>query len=576
MEKEKKRNRKLLVQVGVVFAVLFLVMIIITATMITTTMTVSYASIFEEYNTDVLLYVDGELHEFDALPWLFHYWEEHILEMGKTDEDTLSKPMAEILAKTGHENCRQITTAEAEDMSNDEQAVFAEFCYNEMARVFRKLSDVLPVERQLCVVPNGKGAADALVIFAATKDGSVVKSFEPGDLIPSIFAEDKYEAQVRIDTNAAQLDSPVAIDEDTHALLIGVVPTDNIRMNDASTIAVAKIMRTTILCLVGIGVLLIIFIYFQAVRPLAAVKKSMRRYQEEKNAEKTLAELEKIRTRNEVGVLAVSFSDLVSEMERHIAEVGRLAGEKERISTELNVATTIQADMLPKIFPAFPEHKEVDIYAAMDPAKEVGGDFYDFYRIDDDHIALTIADVSGKGVPAALFMVIAKTILKNRTLSGGTPAEILTDANNQLCEGNESGLFVTVWHGILTLSTGDLICANAGHENPAMRFGDGGFQDIKTKHGALVGLLDGISYTNEEYHLESGDALFVYTDGVPEATNANEELYSEERLFETLSNLSDENDPKEILRAVRQSVDEFVGDAPQFDDLTMLVLIYKK
>ena len=247
--------------------------------------------------------------------------------------------------------------------------------------------------------------------------------------------------------------------------------------------------------------------------------------------------------------------------------------EKERIGAELNVATQIQADMLPRIFPAFPERKEFDLYATMDPAKEVGGDFYDFFLVDDDHLGLVMADVSGKGVPAALFMVIAKTLIKNRALLGESPAVVLRNVNEQLCEGNEAELFVTVWLAVIEISTGKGIAANAGHEHPVIRRADGKYELVEYRHSPAVATMEGIRFREHEFELHPGDRLFVYTDGVPEATDANNELFGPERMLEALNrNVSAE--PKELLASVREEIDTFVGAAPQFDDITMLGIHY--
>ncbi|HBI59911.1 MAG TPA: hypothetical protein DDY31_01655, partial [Lachnospiraceae bacterium] len=226
-----------------------------------------------------------------------------------------------------------------------------------------------------------------------------------------------------------------------------------------------------------------------------------------------------------------------------------------------------------------PEREEFDIYATMTPAKEVGGDFYDFFLIDDDHLGIVMADVSGKGVPAALFMVIAKTLIKNRAQfvkredGNYSPAEILGFVNEQLCEGNEAELFVTVWFGIMQISTGKGIAANAGHEYPAVRRAGGKYELIKTKHSPAVAVMEGLRFREHEFELASGDSLYVYTDGVPEAANAEEELFGTDRMLEAL-NKNPEAPAKELLHTVKESIDIFVGDAPQFDDITMLSVTY--
>ena len=280
-----------------------------------------------------------------------------------------------------------------------------------------------------------------------------------------------------------------------------------------------------------------------------------------------------IQDNDEIGDLAKNFNDMAASLKEYVKNLAHVTAEKERISTELNLATQIQADMLPRIFPPFPDRDEFDIYATMTPAKEVGGDFYDFFFVDKDHIALVIADVSGKGVPAALFMVIAKTLIKTRSQMGGTPSEILADVNRQLCESNEADLFVTVWLGILEISTGHVIASNAGHEYPAIRKKGGDYELFRTKQSPAVATMEGLKFRQYEFDLNPGDIIYLYTDGVAEATNSDEELYGTDRMLEDL-NKTKKRSSEEILKLMKQSVDDFTGEAPQFDDITMLCLRY--
>lgn len=277
-----------------------------------------------------------------------------------------------------------------------------------------------------------------------------------------------------------------------------------------------------------------------------------------------------IKTQDEIQSLSSALVTMASETKEYMQKLIHETSERERISADLNVATQIQSDMLPH---EFPQREDFVLYASMNPAKEVGGDFYDFFFIDDDHLALVIADVSGKGVPAALFMVIAKTIIKNRALSEKalSPAQILHEANDQLCEGNDAGLFVTAWMGILDLNTGLVTAANAGHEFPAVRQPEKDFELVKDKHGLVLAGIEGSTYSDYEIALEKGATLFVYTDGVPEATNAANELFEFERTVKAL-NVNPAAEPKDLLGIVRGEVDKFVGEAPQFDDLTMLAI----
>lgn len=281
-----------------------------------------------------------------------------------------------------------------------------------------------------------------------------------------------------------------------------------------------------------------------------------------------------IHTGDEFEELASAYMDMDKDLREYIRELETVTAEKERIGAELNVATQIQADMLPRIFPAFPDRSEFDIYATMTPAKEVGGDFYDYFLVDNDHIALVMADVSGKGVPAALFMVIAKTLIKNSAQTGLSPAEVLQQVNEQLCEGNEANLFVTVWLAIIQISTGKGVAANAGHEHPALCRRDGSYELIVYKHSPAVAVIDGMVFREHEFELEPGDRIFVYTDGVTEATDVNNELFGNDRMLEAL-NSNRSTAPQELLPAMQTAIETFVGEAPQFDDITMLSFSYK-
>ena len=261
---------------------------------------------------------------------------------------------------------------------------------------------------------------------------------------------------------------------------------------------------------------------------------------------------------------------MVSEIDEHLEKIQSITAEKERIGAELVVATQIQADMLPRIFPPFPDVKEIDVYATMDPAKEVGGDFYDFFMVDDDHVALVVADVSGKGVPASLFMAISKSLIKSRTLLGGSTSEILYDVNNQLCEGNEAALFVTVWLAIVDIRTGEGIASNAGHEHPVLRKAGGRYEIVEYKHSMALGMIEDIRFEEHTFKVEPGDRIFSYSDGVPEATNISDELYGNERMLAAL-NREPEASLKQTLMNLKNDMDNFVGEATQFDDITMLV-----
>ena len=281
-----------------------------------------------------------------------------------------------------------------------------------------------------------------------------------------------------------------------------------------------------------------------------------------------------IRTGDQVENLSLVMADMERDLADYEENLTAVTAEKERIGAELSLARTIQENSIPNIFPPFPDRTEFDIYASMDPAREVGGDFYNFFLTDADHLAMVIGDVSGKGIPAALFMMVTNILISDRTYMGGTPAEILAFVNDNLYAHNQADMFVTVWLGILELSTGKLTAANAGHEYPVLKKPDGGFEFVRDRHGFVLGGMDGMRYRDYELALEPGAKLFLYTDGVPEATDAKHALFGKERMLAALNASPDER-PEQILRSVRSAVDGFVQEAEQFDDLTMLCLEYK-
>lgn len=332
-------------------------------------------------------------------------------------------------------------------------------------------------------------------------------------------------------------------------------------------------IKWLVVIVIAIVIICSLLIHYRVVIPFIKITKETERFA----SQNTLPQKElsaKIARNNELGELATSIDLMEKQTIENIDNITRMTVEKERLGTELDIATKIQVSALPHTFPAFPERNEFDLFASMDPAKEVGGDFYDFFLIDEDHLAVVIADVSGKGIPAALFMMESKIMIEDYSALSMDPADILENVNNRLCENNAAEMFVTTWLGILEISTGKLKTANGGHEDPAIMKAGGNFELCKEKHGFVLGGMENMKYKIQEYDLNSGDTVFVYTDGVPEATNMNNELFGTERMIAALNENKAEKDLEILTANLRKSVDIFVGDAPQFDDLTLLVLKY--
>ena len=328
--------------------------------------------------------------------------------------------------------------------------------------------------------------------------------------------------------------------------------------------------RTTLIMTVILLVLASTTALYVAGRIVKPIEKMTKRIADIKEGD-TFKMEEVYRTKDEIELLAQAFETISAKTKQYIIDITNITKEKERIGTELELAKNIQADMLPSIFPPFPDKSDFDIFASMSPAKEVGGDFYDFFLVDDDHLAMVMADVSGKGIPAALFMMMSKILINNFAMQGYSPKAVLEKTNEMICKNNKEEMFVTVWLGILEISTGKITAANAGHEYPIVKQPDGEFELFRDKHGFVVGGMDGIKYREYEFQLQRGGKIFLYTDGVPESTNADNELFGTARRLEVL-NKDPDIQPAQMLGEMRKAVDEFVGDAPQFDDLTMLGL----
>lgn len=334
---------------------------------------------------------------------------------------------------------------------------------------------------------------------------------------------------------------------------------------------VRNVLEITVLAVTLFLILYIGFLRRQVVAPLQTITREAQRFAQDNVVQ--LDVLEHIHKRDEIGILARVIGKMETDIVRYVENLTTVTAEKERIGAELNVATQIQADMLPRIFPPFPEQEQFDIYATMTPAREVGGDFYDFFLVDPDHLAVVIADVSGKGVPAALFMVVAKTLIKNHTQAGEEPGRVFELVNNQLCENNEAGMFVTAFLGVLEISTGTFTYVSAGHNPPLVSSENTGYDWLPGKRNFVLAGMEDMRYRQQQITLKPGDSLFLYTDGVTEALDKEGHLYSEERLFAFWNRMDRKGKGlREQLQMLHEDIDAFAAGAEQADDITMLLL----
>ena len=329
---------------------------------------------------------------------------------------------------------------------------------------------------------------------------------------------------------------------------------------------------STFMLAVVASVFTVLFLKETYIVPIEKISEEATRFARENSKGEDLGKISSI---DEIAKLSDSIEHMETEMLQRMEELTAITAEKERIGAELALAGTIQENSVPAVFPAFPDRKDFDIYAFMEPAKEVGGDLYNFFLIDENHLAFVIGDVSGKGIPAALFMMVTNILITDHVRMGVSPAEVLNYVNEEICKHNKADMFVTLLLGVLELSTGKIVAANAGHDDAAILRKGGSCELFKSKHGMVVGAFAESRYKNFELQLQPGDKLFLYTDGVPEATDKDEKMFTIDRMLRVLDEAK-ERDPKGVLDAVYAGVNAFVGEAPQFDDLTMLCIERKE
>jgi len=363
--------------------------------------------------------------------------------------------------------------------------------------------------------------------------------------------------------------APVFTDYGTVSAVVGVDINMDVILGEVRTRTFQIFFSVAAIITLFLVVLLFI-INKQILRPIVSLSRHMESFT---GGDGAFREFAVTASGDELQTMSESFNRMVGDIKLYIKNLSEVTADRERIAAELNVAARIQSDMLPSIFPPFPERDEIDLYATMQPAKEVGGDFYDFFLIDDDHLGIVIADVSGKGVPAALFMVIAKTLINNHARNREEPRNVFNNVNGQLCEGNETAMFVTAWFGVLEISSGKMTYVNAGHNPPLLRT-NGQFEWLKMKANFMLAWMEDTFYKQHEITLKPGDELFLYTDGVTEAANNEKELFGDPRLLETVNRCL--NLPLgEFTASIKREIDKFAGGAEQADDITMLAMRYK-
>ena len=584
-----KKNRSILVEV----AILFILGVLLTGCMtyftqrIRSTNTVNGQ--IETFTSQMADEVILAVKEYPSYIWLMRYWYEHPNDMDiEYDVDYGSGTETEAKSRVLCERypgiqLKYVTEEDLEKMTDADQKLYAEVAYSWLITRVNQIKRTYNLSFLFCVVTDSE-YKDQFFLFSAADEDSVrgtnYEQVYPLGVQVTV-SESQQEAMRSAHKDVEYLaDAGNYLDyyslldtfDDKIALIGMTYDLSNINREIIDNTVQGTAFATFFQVLVSVLCLMVLSMF--VLSPLKRIQKGIREYKETKKSSTVEEELAWINSRNEIGELSDDVKELAREIDQHVARIETITAEKERIGVELDMATQIQASMLPSTFPAFPERAEFDIYATMEPAKEVGGDFYDFFLVDEDHLGLVIADVSGKGIPAALFMMASKIILQSSAMLGRSPADVLTRTNDIICTNNKLEMFVTVWIGILELSTGKLTACSAGHEYPAVRKPDGSFEIYKDKHGFVIGGMEGVKYKEYELMLEPGSKLFVYTDGIPEATDINNKMFGTDRMIDAL-NTEPDGSPVELIANVRAAVGNFVGDAEQFDDLTMLCIEYK-
>ncbi|MBQ9419007.1 MAG: PP2C family protein-serine/threonine phosphatase, partial [Synergistaceae bacterium] len=575
------RDRSILTQTAVIIAVLFCAAVATNGLAIYRSGSDFYMSGLIDNKRRLTNYVENMMSGYASIGWLLDYWLENyeLIDTARnfTDMRKYNQIPFDVLI-----NRKIITARELEtNLEPLQQLLFAEYCYREIMTEYDEIKTMLQPHILYCVRPLETEINSAFVFFNAV-DKNINDEFIKEQL-GTIWSLDMAKHPVIRDMYATGRES----DEFEHVkvkkqeILYGYMPlvvngeilchiTAAFLWDDVKNAIYDSLISVEVknaLLLTAAGIALMILLYVMMLRPLSKVQSSVREFTRRKDSASIVDELETITARNEIGRLADDVSLLAVTLEQYNEEATRLSAEKARINTELSLAATIQEGILPK---DFPEAKEFSMFASMRPAKGVGGDFYDFFMIDDDHIALVIGDVSGKGISAALFMMTAKTVLKDCALSSSdTVQNIIRKVNDKLCEGNEAMLFVTLWFGIMTISTGEINYVNAGHEFPALRRENGHFQIISDIHSRPLAILQNLTFSSGKIKLSKGDAIFLYTDGVVDAANELDEQFGEGGLTEALNEIPN-GSPRELENIVLKKINDFTGNISQFDDITML------
>ena len=587
---EKKKKVSVLLQIAILFIV---AVILIGALSIVTLYRFSTRYVLERLEisgNSTAEDLKSFIYDFPAHDWLLRYWYEHSDEM-EIEYDTIYYGGSEteekyVLLTTLHPDFwpDYASTEDVEALPPEEQKLYAEIVYSWLIDRIDYIQSAYDLDYFLCVVTDDPYDKQSVLFIAA--DEGEIRGPERGQIYP-IGKEVKVSGEKQEAMREAVSGHPKAaigrdqkyydyfyymtsIDE--HKVLI-VQTIDVMRVREAVTKYLFDFGFLFAFLLVALAFSCMLMINYLVLLPLKKVQENIGLYVETKDSRMVADNLLKIESHNEIAELSSDLAGMAEELTAYMVRNEQIAVKEERDRTELALAGRIQASMLPNVFPPYPDRKDFEIYASMTPAKEVGGDFYEFFFVDDHHLCIMIADVSGKGIPAALFMMATMILLENNVKMGKSPAQTLSDINTAICNKNIEDMFVTVWLGIIDLSTGRMICANAGHEYPMLKKPGERYEIIKDKHDLVLGAMKGWKYDEYELLMEPGASLFLYTDGLSETINPQEKMFGTDRILEQL-NTNPNCSTEETLTGMKEAVDKYIDGKEPFDDLTMMSFAY--
>ena len=540
------------------------------------------------------------VEEFKARSSLVEYWLEHRDDLDHVyDYEKLDS--MERKFKALHPEfiiLRDVTDEEFLSLNEEERRLYAELCLGRLSLAFSEIKDSFDPLWLFCFVMD----RDSMYYMVTGTKSGEKRISEGGDIyelgvVDHVDMNDYPQLERLIsdyaDASEASATGPSGLynDDDSDLQTTGawvpvldddgsLIAVCGAAMTDRMLLQAGFISANILAVVVVLAFLLMQYLVIRLLKrkvagPIMDEETTIRSYMDTKDAAQTVSRLGEIKSANEIEALADSFSQMIEEIDRYMEEIRSITSEKERIGAELGVARQIQANMLPRSLIGYTGEPDFVILADMKPAMEVGGDFYDYFVIDDDHIGISIADVSGKGVPAALFMAVCKTLIKSAAKDDESPASIVSKVNERLCENNPDMMFVTVWVGIYTISSHEICYVNAGHEDPAIyRAATGRYELILEEHDMVLGFSAEAGFREHTITMSPGDRLFVYTDGVPEATSADDELFGTSRMLMSLDS-SVSGSGRDTFEALREDIAAFTNGAEQFDDITMLSFEYR-